>query len=79
MVTSGDLIDGSLNTSADGALMTQYCANGGVCARDARQDFSSFVRDAAVPRQGADEIDRMKNALVEDAPASRQLLGMVTP
>ncbi len=71
--------DLGLDCSADGALMTQYCANGGVCARDARQDFSSFVRDAAVPRQGAEEIDRMKNALVEDAPASRQLLGMVTP
>lgn len=70
--------DLGLDCSANGALMTQYCANGGVCARDARQDFSTFVRDAAVPRQGAEEIDRMKNALVEDAPASPQLLGMVT-
>ncbi|MET0329292.1 MAG: hypothetical protein ABW163_11070 [Luteimonas sp.] len=70
--------DLGLDCSADGALMTQYCANGGVCARDARQDFSTFVRDAAVPAQGAEEIDRMKNALVEDAPAPPQLLGMVT-
>lgn len=70
--------DLGLDCSANGALMTEYCANGGVCARDARQDFSAFVRDAAVPRQGAEELDRMKNVLVEDAPASRQLLGMVT-
>lgn len=71
--------DLGLDCSGDGALMTEHCANGGVCARDARQDFSSFVRDAAVPRQGAEEIDRMKKTLVEGAPASRQLLGMVMP
>ncbi|VXA92285.1 conserved hypothetical protein [Luteimonas sp. 9C] len=71
--------DLGLDCSADGALMTEYCANGGICAREARQDFSAFVRDAAVPRQGADEIDRMKKTLVEGAPASRHLLGMVTP
>jgi len=70
--------DLGLDCSANGALMTEYCANGGICARDARQDFSAFVRDAAVPRQGAEEIDRMKKTLVEDAPAPRQLLGMVT-
>jgi len=70
--------DLGLDCSAQGALMTQYCANGGICARDGRQDFSSFVRDAAVPRQGMEEIDRMKKTLVEDAPASRHLLGMVT-
>ena len=71
--------DLGLDCSANGALMTEYCANGGICARDARQDFSSFVRDAAVPRQGAEEIDRMKKTLVEGTPASRHLLGMVTP
>lgn len=71
--------DLGLDCSANGALMTEYCANGGICARDARQDFSAFVRDAAVPRQGAEEIDRMKKTLVEGAPASRHLLGMVTP
>lgn len=70
--------DLGLDCSADGALMTEYCANGGICARDNRQDFSAFVRDAAVPRQGAEAIDRMKKILVEDAPASSQLLGMVT-
>ncbi|MCD9007700.1 hypothetical protein LDO31_15945 [Luteimonas sp. XNQY3] len=70
--------DLGLDCSADGALMTEYCANGGICARDPRQDFSAFVRDAAVPRQGEEEIDRMKKTLVEGAPASRQLLGMVT-
>lgn len=70
--------DLGLDCSADGALMTEHCANGGICARDARQDFSAFVRDAAVPRQGAEEIDRMKKTLVEGAPASGQLLGMVT-
>jgi len=69
--------DLGLDCSAGGALMTQYCANGGICARDARQDFSTFVRDAAVPRQGAEAIDRMKKTLVEDAPESRHLLEMV--
>lgn len=70
--------DLGLDCSPGGTLMTEYCGNGGICARDARQDFPSFVRDAAVPRQGAEEIDRMKKALVEDAPESRHLLGMVT-
>lgn len=69
--------DLGLDCSAGGALMTQYCAHGGICARDARQDFSGFVRDAAVPRQGAEAIDRMKKTLVEDTPESRHLLEMV--
>lgn len=70
--------DLGLDCSPGGTLMTEYCSNGGICARDARQDFPTFVREAAVPRQGAEEIDRMKKALVEDAPESRHLLGMVT-
>ncbi len=47
------------------ALMTRYCANGGICSRDANQDFPAFVMDAAVPRQGADTIDTMVNRLVQ--------------
>ena len=70
--------DLGLDCSPGGTLMTEYCSNGGICARDAHQDFPSFVRDAAVPRQGAEEIDRLKKTLVEDAPQSRHLLGMVT-
>lgn len=49
------------------ALMTSYCANGGICSQDASQDFASFVLDAAVPRQGAGKMDEMVNALVSGA------------
>ncbi|KLI99436.1 hypothetical protein [Luteimonas sp. FCS-9] len=61
-----------LDCSGDGALMTQYCAEGGICAQDAAQDFSSFVRQAAPP-EDAERIDRMAAELRRD----RQV-GMVT-
>jgi len=51
-------------------LMTSYCANGGICSTDARQDFPSFVLDAAVPRQSADKMDEMVNTLVSGPGAS---------
>lgn len=47
-----------------GALMTGYCANGGVCARGARQDFPSFVRGTALSPREADAVDHMVDALV---------------
>ncbi|MCW1777233.1 hypothetical protein NB693_23145 [Pantoea ananatis] len=46
-------------------MMTRYCANGGICSRDPTQDFSSFVYDAAVPRQGTDTMNDMVNRLVD--------------
>jgi len=46
------------------ALMTAYCANGGVCSRDPRQDFETFVYDAAVPRQGVESMNQMINSLI---------------
>ena len=49
------------------ALMTQYCASGGICARDATQDFEGFVYDAAIPRQGAEELEDMVDALLQGA------------
>jgi len=52
--------------SAGGVLMTSYCANGGICSRNASQDFYTFVLDAAVPRQGADTLDEMVDSLLAD-------------
>ncbi|MDR6674176.1 hypothetical protein J2Y70_002798 [Xanthomonas translucens] len=53
-----------LDCGPDSELMTRYCANGGICAQDPTQDFSSFVFDAAVPRQGTDTMNDMVNRLV---------------
>lgn len=53
--------------SAGGVLMTSYCANGGICSRDASQDFYTFVLDAAVPRQGADTLNEMVNSLLSES------------
>ncbi|OAX88799.1 hypothetical protein A7D16_09715 [Xanthomonas nasturtii] len=55
-----------LDCSADSTLVTSYCANAGICSRDAAQDFVSFVFDAAVPRQGADRVDEMVDKLVSE-------------
>jgi hypothetical protein len=48
----------------DSALMTSYCANGGICSRDPAQDFERFVFDAAVPRQSADVLNEMIDSLI---------------
>ncbi|SEL49750.1 hypothetical protein SAMN05428989_1781 [Pseudoxanthomonas sp. GM95] len=53
-----------LECGAGSALMTSYCANGGICSQDSAQDFSSFVLDAAVSRQGAGTLDDMVSTLV---------------
>lgn len=53
-----------LDCGPGSALMTSYCANGGICSQDASQDFGSFVLDAAVPRQGARKMDEMINVLL---------------
>lgn len=53
--------------SAGGVLMTSYCANGGICSRDASQDFYTFVLDAAVPRQGADTLNEMVDSLLSES------------
>jgi hypothetical protein len=56
--------------SAGGALMTSYCVNGGICSRDRSQDFSSFVFDAGVPRQGQDDLNSLVDSLVRDLGAA---------
>ncbi|SFL29931.1 hypothetical protein SAMN04487938_4059 [Lysobacter sp. cf310] len=53
-----------LDCSPNSVLMTTYCANGGICSQDPNQDFSSFVFDAAVPRQGTEVMNDMVNGLV---------------
>lgn len=37
-------------------LMDGYCANGGICSQNNAQDFTEFVYDAAVSRQGAEKM-----------------------
>ncbi len=59
----------------DSALMTQYCANGGICAQDRRQDFEAFVREAAMPQERMDEVEVMVDALVR---GEAQLVGVVS-
>ncbi|QNH18605.1 hypothetical protein HEP73_03920 [Xanthomonas sp. GW] len=54
-----------LDCGPNSELMTRYCANGGICSQDPTQDFSSFVYDAAVPRQGTDTMNDMVNRLVD--------------
>jgi hypothetical protein len=53
-----------MDCSADGALMTNYCVNGGICTQDESQDFTTFARDAGYPRQGADNVDEMVGTLL---------------
>ncbi|MGQ4661129.1 hypothetical protein [Lysobacter sp. F6437] len=55
--------DLGMECGADSAVMVSQCANGGICSRDPGQDFSSFVFDAAVPRQGADVVNGMADSL----------------
>lgn len=55
-----------LDCGPDGALMTHYCANGGICSQDPQQDFPSFVYDAAIPRQGAEVVNEMVDSLVSE-------------
>lgn len=54
-----------LDCGPGSAIMTQYCANGGICSRDPEQDFQSFVYDAAIPRQGAEQVDGMVETLLQ--------------
>ena len=55
-----------LDCGPQGALMTSYCANGGICSRDPTQDFAGFVYDAAIPRQGADVVNGMVDSLLSE-------------
>ncbi len=49
---------------ADSVLMNSFCANGGICAEDAGQDFTDFVYDAAVSRQGAEKMTEWVERLI---------------
>lgn len=55
-----------LDCSPQGALMTSMCANGGVCSRDARQDFPAFVMDAALPPGEEEAIDELVDSLLRE-------------
>lgn len=52
--------------SSGGALMTSYCANGGICSNNGSQDFYTFVLDAGVPRQGVESLNTMVDSLMSD-------------
>jgi len=49
---------------ADSVLMNSFCANGGICSDDAGQDFTDFVYDAAVSRQGAEKMTEWVERLI---------------
>ncbi|WP_345776579.1 hypothetical protein [Pseudoxanthomonas sp. PXM02] len=53
-----------MDCSPGGSMMTNYCVNGGICSQDQSQDFTTFARDAGVPRQGADNVDEMVGTLL---------------
>ena len=53
-----------MDCSPDGSMMTSYCVNGGICSQDESQDFTTFARDAGVPRQGVDNVDEMVGTLL---------------
>ncbi|MDR7069853.1 hypothetical protein J2X02_002704 [Pseudoxanthomonas japonensis] len=53
-----------MDCSPNGSMMTNYCVNGGICSQDESQDFTTFARDAGVPRQGADNVDDMVGSLL---------------
>ncbi len=53
-----------MDCTSESALMTSYCANGGICSSVPGQDFERFVFDAAVPRQGVDVINDMVDSLM---------------
>lgn len=53
-----------MDCGPDGSMMTSYCVNGGICSQDASQDFSSFARDAGIPRQGEDNVEEMVGTLL---------------
>jgi hypothetical protein len=53
-----------LDCGPDGALMTNYCVNGGICSEDPAQGFEVFVFDAAVPRQSEDVLRGMVQTLI---------------
>ncbi len=60
-----------MDCSPGGSMMTNYCVNGGVCSQDESQDFTTFARDAGVPRQGADNVDEMVGTLLSHPGADR--------
>jgi len=53
-----------MDCSPGGSMMTNYCVNGGICSQDESQDFTTFARDAGVPRQGRDNVDDMVGTLL---------------
>jgi len=53
-----------MDCSPGGSMMTNYCVNGGICSQDETQDFSTFARDAGVPRQGEDNVEEMVGTLL---------------
>lgn len=49
---------------SDSVLMNSFCANGGICSQDEGQDFTDFVYDAAVSRQGAEKMTEWVEELI---------------
>lgn len=53
-----------MSCGPDSMLMSSFCANGGICNEDTTQDFTDFVYDAAVSRQGAEKMTEWVERLI---------------
>lgn len=57
-----------MDCGAQGALMTAWCANGGVCSSSPHQDFPGFVHDARRSRGGKPINDLIDSLLRDGVP-----------
>ncbi len=53
-----------MDCSAQGALMTAWCAHGGVCPPGANQDFEAALHAADPPQGGAETIKQLSDSLL---------------
>ncbi len=55
---------------ADSVVVNSFCANGGICSQDVDQDLVGFVYDAAVSRQGAEQMNNWVDKLIRKGQGS---------
>jgi len=54
----------------DSVVVNSFCANGGICSQNIEQDFTGFVYDAAVSRQGAERMNTWVDTLIRKGQGS---------
>src|SRR5690606_8763570 len=55
-----------MDCSAQGALMTAWCAHGGICPRRAHQDFEELLHAAEQPHGGEETIKQLSDSLLRE-------------